>query len=126
MMTETGVLPPVLIHWVLLLVAATARRSGTRAHLRRGRRGGRDAGGGPARGRCLIVVVAGLLGLVVGSFLNVVIYRVPLRRSVVWPASRCPECGEAIEPKDNVPLLSYVLLRGRCRSCKARISARYL
>jgi leader peptidase (prepilin peptidase)/N-methyltransferase len=73
----------------------------------------------------LIVVVVGLLGLVVGSFLNVVIYRVPLRRSVVWPASHCPECGEAIEPKDNVPLLSYVLLRGRCRSCKARISARY-
>jgi leader peptidase (prepilin peptidase) / N-methyltransferase len=73
----------------------------------------------------LIVLVAGLLGLVLGSFLNVVIYRVPLRRSVVWPASRCPECGEAIEPKDNVPLLSYVLLRGRCRSCKARISARY-
>jgi leader peptidase (prepilin peptidase) / N-methyltransferase len=73
----------------------------------------------------LIVVVAGLLGLVVGSFLNVVIYRVPHRRSVVWPASHCPECGEAIEPKDNVPLLSYVLLRGRCRNCKARISARY-
>ena len=73
----------------------------------------------------MIVVIAGLLGLVIGSFLNVVIYRVPLRRSVVWPASHCPECGEAIEPKDNVPLLSYVLLRGRCRSCKARISARY-
>lgn len=73
----------------------------------------------------MIVLVAGLLGLVVGSFLNVVIYRVPLRRSVVWPASQCPECGEAIEPKDNVPLLSYVLLRGRCRSCKARISVRY-
>src|SRR5918992_240628 len=76
-------------------------------------------------GSIVIVVAAGLLGLVVGSFLNVVIHRVPLRRSVVWPASRCPACGEPIRPKDNVPVLSYLLLRGRCRSCKARISARY-
>jgi leader peptidase (prepilin peptidase) / N-methyltransferase len=73
----------------------------------------------------LLVFVAGLLGLVVGSFLNVVIHRVPLGQSVVWPASRCAACGEAIEPKDNVPLLSYLLLRGRCRNCKGRISARY-
>lgn len=73
----------------------------------------------------MTVVVAGLFGLVVGSFLNVVIHRVPLRQSVVWPSSRCPVCGEQIAPKDNVPLLSYVLLRGRCRNCKARISARY-
>jgi leader peptidase (prepilin peptidase) / N-methyltransferase len=73
----------------------------------------------------LIVLAAGLLGLVVGSFLNVVIHRVPLRRSVVRPASRCPACGELIEPIDNVPLLSYALLRGRCRNCKTRISARY-
>jgi leader peptidase (prepilin peptidase) / N-methyltransferase len=73
----------------------------------------------------LIVLTAGLLGLVVGSFLNVVIHRVPLRRSVVWPASHCPTCGEPIKPIDNVPLLSYALLRGRCRNCKARISARY-
>jgi leader peptidase (prepilin peptidase) / N-methyltransferase len=73
----------------------------------------------------LIVVVSGLLGLIAGSFLNVVIHRVPLRQSVVWPASHCPACGEPIEPRDNVPLLSYVVLRGRCRSCKARISARY-
>src|SRR5918997_622550 len=76
-------------------------------------------------GSLVIVVAAGLLGLVVGSFLNVVIHRVPLRRSVVWPASRCPACGEPIRPQDNVPVLSYLLLRGRCRSCKARISARY-
>jgi leader peptidase (prepilin peptidase)/N-methyltransferase len=74
----------------------------------------------------LIVLVSGLLGLIAGSFLNVVIHRVPLRQSVVWPASRCPVCGEPIEPRDNVPLLSYVLLRGQCRNCKARISARYL
>jgi leader peptidase (prepilin peptidase)/N-methyltransferase len=73
----------------------------------------------------LIVLTAGLLGLIAGSFLNVVIHRVPLRQSVVWPASHCPACGEHIEPRDNVPLLSYVLLRGRCRNCKARISARY-
>jgi len=73
----------------------------------------------------LMALAAGLLGLVVGSFLNVVIHRVPLRRSVVWPASRCPACGEQISFADNVPLLSYVLLRGRCRACGARISARY-
>ncbi len=73
----------------------------------------------------MIVLVSGLLGLIAGSFLNVVIHRVPLRQSVVWPASRCPVCGESIEPRDNVPLFSYVLLRGRCRNCKARISARY-
>jgi leader peptidase (prepilin peptidase) / N-methyltransferase len=73
----------------------------------------------------VIVLAAGLFGLVVGSFLNVVIHRVPLHQSVVWPASRCPACGEPIRPIDNVPVLSYLLLRGRCRSCKARISARY-
>ena len=73
----------------------------------------------------MIVLAAGLLGLVVGSFLNVVIHRVPLRQSVVWPASHCPVCDEPIRPLDNVPVLSYLLLRGRCRACKARISARY-
>jgi leader peptidase (prepilin peptidase)/N-methyltransferase len=73
----------------------------------------------------LIVLVSGLLGLIAGSFLNVVIHRVPLRQSVVWPSSRCPACGQPIEPRDNVPLLSYMVLRGRCRSCKAPISARY-
>jgi leader peptidase (prepilin peptidase) / N-methyltransferase len=73
----------------------------------------------------VIVLAAGLFGLVVGSFLNVVIHRVPLHQSVVWPASRCPACGEPIRHVDNVPILSYLLLRGRCRSCKARISARY-
>ena len=73
----------------------------------------------------MIVVVIGLLGLVVGSFLNVVIHRVPLRQSIVWPASHCPRCGAAIKPGDNVPLLSYLLLRGRCRYCGERISGRY-
>jgi leader peptidase (prepilin peptidase) / N-methyltransferase len=73
----------------------------------------------------LIVLIAVLFGLVVGSFLNVVIHRVPHRASVVWPASHCPHCGEPIRPRDNVPLISYLLLRGRCRNCKEPISARY-
>jgi leader peptidase (prepilin peptidase) / N-methyltransferase len=73
----------------------------------------------------LIFLVAGLLGLIAGSFLNVVIHRVPLRESVIFPTSHCPVCGEPIKPRDNVPLISYVLLRGQCRSCKARISLRY-
>lgn len=73
----------------------------------------------------MIVFVASLFGLVVGSFLNVVIHRVPRHESIVWPASHCPACGEAIAPKDNLPLVSYLQLRGRCRNCKARISARY-
>lgn len=73
----------------------------------------------------MIVFVTVLFGLVVGSFLNVVIYRVPRRESIVWPASHCPECGANISLRDNLPLISYVLLRGRCRSCKARISPRY-
>ena len=69
--------------------------------------------------------VAVLFGLVVGSFLNVVIYRVPRQESVIWPASHCPHCGEPIRPIDNVPLISYLLLRGRCRNCKEPISVRY-
>lgn len=73
----------------------------------------------------MIPLVAALFGLVVGSFLNVVIHRVPRKESIVWPASHCPSCGAEIKPKDNVPLLSYAVLRGRCRSCGARISARY-
>ena len=73
----------------------------------------------------MIFLVAGLLGLIAGSFLNVVIHRVPLRESVIFPTSHCPVCGEPIKPRDNVPLISYVLLRGRCRSCKARIYLRY-
>jgi len=73
----------------------------------------------------MLVFASVLFGLVVGSFLNVVIHRVPRHESVVWPASHCPHCGEPIRPRDNVPLISYLLLRGRCRNCKERISARY-
>ena len=70
-------------------------------------------------------VYAGLLGLIIGSYLNVVIYRVPLGLSTVTPRSRCPGCGAAIRARDNVPVLSYLLLRGRCRSCATPISWRY-
>lgn len=73
----------------------------------------------------MIVVFAVLLGLLVGSFLNVVIHRVPRRESIVWPSSRCPECGAEISPLDNIPVLSFVLLGGKCRNCGARISLRY-
>lgn len=73
----------------------------------------------------MTVLLASLLGLLVGSFLNVVIHRVPLRESIVWPASRCPKCGAKISPLDNIPLISYVLLRGECRSCGVGISTRY-
>jgi leader peptidase (prepilin peptidase)/N-methyltransferase len=66
-----------------------------------------------------------LLGLALGSFLNVVIYRLPLGLSVVRPRSHCPACQAQIRAGDNIPLLSYLLLRGRCRRCGAAISARY-
>jgi leader peptidase (prepilin peptidase) / N-methyltransferase len=66
-----------------------------------------------------------LFGLVAGSFLNVVIHRFPRGESVVFPGSHCPACGAPIRVIDNVPVLSWVLLRGRCRDCRARISPRY-
>ena len=71
------------------------------------------------------LAVAGVLGLLVGSFLNVVIHRLPLGESVVSPPSRCPSCSTRIRPIDNVPVLSWLRLGGRCRSCKARIPIRY-
>ena len=73
----------------------------------------------------LLPVLAGLLGLVIGSYLNVVIHRLPLGISTVLPRSRCPACGAAIRPRDNVPVVSYLLLRGRCRACAAPISWQY-
>lgn len=73
----------------------------------------------------VIGILAGVLGLAVGSFLNVVVARVPEGRSVVRPASACPGCGTAISPRDNVPVLSWILLRGRCRSCREPISSQY-
>jgi leader peptidase (prepilin peptidase)/N-methyltransferase len=71
------------------------------------------------------VAVAAAYGLVVGSFLNVVIHRLPRRESLLRPRSRCPACGAPVRWFDNVPLLSYVVLRGRCRDCGAPISPRY-
>lgn len=68
---------------------------------------------------------AGVLGLVIGSFLNVVIWRVPRGDSVLRPRSHCPRCDRAIRNRDNVPLLGWLLLRGRCRDCGNPISARY-
>jgi leader peptidase (prepilin peptidase)/N-methyltransferase len=65
------------------------------------------------------------LGAILGSFLNVAIYRLPRRESVVFPASACPRCGARIRPYDNIPVLSFLLLGGRCRACKAGISPRY-
>jgi leader peptidase (prepilin peptidase)/N-methyltransferase len=66
-----------------------------------------------------------LVGLAIGSFLNVVIHRLPRRESLVSPGSRCPSCGYALGAVDNVPVLSWVLLGGRCRKCRTRISVRY-
>jgi leader peptidase (prepilin peptidase)/N-methyltransferase len=73
----------------------------------------------------LLVIFCAALGLAVGSFLNVVIWRVPRGESVASPPSACPSCGHPIRARDNVPLLSWVLLRGRCRDCAEPISARY-
>lgn len=72
-----------------------------------------------------LATLGAVFGLVVGSFLNVVVYRVPAGLSVVAPASACPKCGRSIRGFDNVPVLSWLVLRGRCRDCAAPISARY-
>jgi len=72
-----------------------------------------------------VAVVCGLFGLAIGSFLNVVIWRVPRGESVVSPPSHCPGCDNPIGPRDNVPVVSWLLLRGRCRHCGTRISVRY-
>ncbi|MCP4633017.1 MAG: prepilin peptidase [candidate division Zixibacteria bacterium] len=65
------------------------------------------------------------IGLIFGSFFNVVIYRLPTKKSIVWPASFCPECKTNIRPYDNIPILSFIILRGKCRHCKSSISIRY-
>ena len=66
-----------------------------------------------------------ILGLIVGSFSNVCIYRIPRNESIIFPASHCPKCHSPIKPADNIPLLSYILLKGRCRNCKSKISIQY-
>ncbi len=73
----------------------------------------------------LVVVASTLVGLAVGSFLNVVIYRVPIGKSIVTPPSACPVCNTPVAPRDNIPVLSWLLLRGKCRHCQAPISIRY-
>jgi leader peptidase (prepilin peptidase)/N-methyltransferase len=72
-----------------------------------------------------LFIVTGVFGAIIGSFLNVVIHRLPREESIVFPNSRCPSCAAAIASYDNIPILSYLVLRGRCRSCKTHISARY-
>jgi len=71
------------------------------------------------------VVLIFILGLIVGSFSNVCIYRIPRNESIIYPASHCPKCSSPIKPVDNIPLLSFILLKGRCRHCGSRISIRY-
>ena len=73
----------------------------------------------------LVVVLAFIGGAAVGSFLNVVITRVPKHESVVRPASHCPSCGTPVAPRDNIPIVSWLVLHGRCRACGWRIPARY-
>lgn len=73
----------------------------------------------------VVVGLAGVLGLLVGSFLNVVVHRVPAGLSVVRPPSACPGCGHEVRARDNVPVVSWLLLRGRCRDCAEPISVRY-
>ncbi|MEO5842848.1 MAG: prepilin peptidase [Acidimicrobiales bacterium] len=72
-----------------------------------------------------VITVVGLIGLLVGSFLNVVIYRVPRGESIVSPGSRCTNCGHELTWFENVPVIAWIALRARCRSCKSAISVRY-
>jgi leader peptidase (prepilin peptidase)/N-methyltransferase len=72
-----------------------------------------------------VAIIIGLFGILIGSFLNVVVYRVPIGKSIVMPPSACTDCGHEIRAYDNIPLVSWLLLRGKCRNCGARISARY-
>ena len=73
----------------------------------------------------IIATAVGVLGAIIGSFLNVVIHRVPREESIAFPASHCPSCDTAIRPYDNIPVISWAVLRGRCRACRVPISARY-
>ena len=76
--------------------------------------------------RDIYIVIASVVGLMIGSFLNVVIYRLPRGESVVSPPSACPKCGHRLSPWENIPVLSYLILKGKCRNCKEKISPRYL
>ena len=71
----------------------------------------------------LILII--IIGLALGSFLNVCIYRIPLKKSILFPSSFCPNCGTRIRAWDNIPLLSFILLKGKCRKCRSKISLQY-
>jgi leader peptidase (prepilin peptidase)/N-methyltransferase len=73
----------------------------------------------------MLIAYAAVLGLIIGSFLNVVVWRVPRNESLVSPPSHCPRCDTPIAPRDNIPVVSWLLLRGKCRHCGEPISARY-
>ena len=73
----------------------------------------------------IIIVLISLIGLAVGCFLNVCIYRIPKKKSILFPGSYCPRCGTKIRFYDNVPVLSYIILKGKCRACQANISLQY-
>lgn len=79
----------------------------------------------PVWSQSVLILYAFLVGAVVGSFLNVVIHRLPRRMSIVRPRSSCPSCGAAIRWYDNIPVLSWLVLRARCRACRSPISVRY-
>jgi leader peptidase (prepilin peptidase)/N-methyltransferase len=72
-----------------------------------------------------MVFFVAALGLFIGSFLNVCIYRIPRGESIVWPGSRCPQCRNPIKPWDNIPVVSYLILKGKCRNCSEPIPLRY-
>src|SRR4029077_5240514 len=77
-------------------------------------------------GAATMPLAAGIcFGLIIGSFLNVCIHRLPRGESVVWPASKCPRCQAHLKPYDNIPIIGYLMLRGRVRSCGEPISVRY-
>ncbi|MCR3956712.1 MAG: prepilin peptidase [Gudongella sp.] len=73
----------------------------------------------------ILTIIIGIYGLLIGSFLNVLIYRIPRDENIAWPGSHCPSCGHGLRWYDNIPLFSYLLLRGRCRYCGDRISIQY-
>lgn len=73
----------------------------------------------------IVTTLLVILGAVFGSFFNVLIYRIPQKLSIITPSSHCPACGKPVLPRDNIPVLSYLLLGGKCRHCQARISFRY-
>ncbi|HLA67622.1 MAG TPA: prepilin peptidase [Acidimicrobiia bacterium] len=77
------------------------------------------------RGFGVVVAAASFVGVLIGSFLNVVVYRIPAGISIVKPPSACPRCGAEIRARDNIPVVSWLLLRGRCRACGEPISVRY-